>query len=342
VNLRLVAPGPPRSPWQLFYGAAHRLRRSWYRKRARSLDRPVVSVGNLHWGGGGKTPLVAALAGHLRDRGEQVAILSRGYGGKGKGIRLVSHGQGPLLGPLIAGDEPVQLAGDLPGVAVVVGPDRWAAGKEALERLSPRPTLFLLDDGFSHLALRRDIDLLALPWTDPFAGGRLLPAGRLREPLSSSSRADAALLTGAPDEPNLGDELAATLRVHGFRGPAFAARVETEAPVLANGTKLPAGSQVLAVSGIARPEPFENSLRAAGFEVAEHLVFADHHAYPDSSFERIRRAWRDGYAAVLTTAKDRVKIAGKLDLPLAELPLRSRPEPAFWEWFDGRVNAFSR
>jgi tetraacyldisaccharide-1-P 4'-kinase len=194
----LGPPPPADSPWQRLYAAAHRLRRRWYRERARRLPLPVICVGNLHWGGGGKTPLVAAVAGHLRQRGLAVCILSRGYGGHGHGVRVVSRGDGPLLAPAEAGDEPVQLAGELPGVAVVVGADRHRAGMEALANLRHAPDLFLLDDGFSHLALHRDLDLLAFPAADPFGGGRLWPGGRLREPLAASARADAALLTGAP------------------------------------------------------------------------------------------------------------------------------------------------
>ncbi|MCB1058486.1 MAG: tetraacyldisaccharide 4'-kinase, partial [Acidobacteria bacterium] len=123
----LRSPPAPRSPWQLLYGAAHRLRRRWYRSRARRLPRPVISIGNLHWGGAGKTPLVAAIGRHLAARGLRVAVLSRGYGGDGRGVRIVSTGTGPLLGPLVAGDEPVLLAGEMPGVAVVVDPADYAA-----------------------------------------------------------------------------------------------------------------------------------------------------------------------------------------------------------------------
>jgi tetraacyldisaccharide 4'-kinase len=143
---------------------------------------------------------VAAVAGHLRARGAAVCVLSRGYGGRGRGrgVEVVSRGDGPLLGPAAAGDEPVLLAGELPGVSVVVGADRWRAGVEALARLRPAPDVFLLDDGFSHLALHRDLDLLAFPAADPFGGGRLWPGGRLREPLAAVSRAHAVVLTGTP------------------------------------------------------------------------------------------------------------------------------------------------
>jgi tetraacyldisaccharide 4'-kinase len=340
-----LLPEPPRaavSPWQRLYGAAHRLRRRWYRRRARRLPRPVVSVGNLHWGGAGKTPLVAALAAHLRDRGLAVCILTRGYGGRGRGVRLVSAGAGPLLGPGLAGDEPVLLAGELPGVAVVAAADRWLGGRHALERLDPVPDLFLLDDGFSHLALARDLDLLAFPAADPFAGGRLLPGGRLREPLQSAARAHAVVLTGAGWSGGLspGPALAQALGPFGFRGPGFASATAAGPARLRDGRALPAGTRVLLVSGLARPEEFARAARAAGHEVVGELRFADHHAYPETSLARIRRAFaQNGAAAVLTTGKDRVKLLGRLELPLAELPVRAEPEPAFWQWLDGEVDA---
>lgn len=329
----MKSPSPPISPWQLFYGGIHRLRRHWYRKRARHLPRPVISVGNLHWGGSGKTPLVAAIAAHLRDRGLAVCILSRGYASRGQGVRVVSTGKGPLLDPLEAGDEPVLLAGDLPGVAVVVGPDRHQAGLEAMRQLDPAPDLFLLDDGFSHLVLARDLDLVAFPAANPFGGGRLLPWGRLREPLASMSRAHAAILTGAPDWDDRGAALAAALRPHGFTGPGFASVIRP------GKTQLAAGARVLLVTAIARPETFTALAREQGFDVAGELRFRDHHRFPPASLARIVDAWRASSAeAVLVTSKDRVKLQGRLDAPLAELPIRAEPEPAFWAWLDEEVD----
>ncbi len=296
----------------------------------------MVSVGNLHWGGSGKTPLVAAIAAHLRDRGLTVCILSRGYGSAGRGVRVVSAGAGPLLSPQEGGDEPVLLAGLLPGVAVVVGPDRHRAGLEAL-RLYPAPDLFLLDDGFSHLALRRDLDLVAFPAADPFAGGRLFPSGRLREPLAAVARADAAILTGAAPGAS-GTGLASALRPHGFTGPGFASVTRPGAPVWIGGGELPPGTKVFLATAIARPEAFAATARSLGLDVAGELHFPDHHPYPPASLDRLAAAWRaSGAAGVLTTAKDRVKLQGRVDLPLAELPIRADPEPAFWEWLDAAV-----
>lgn len=333
----MKAPSPPVSPWQLLYGGAHRLRYRWYRARWRRLPRPVVSIGNLCWGGGGKTPVTAAVAAHLRDRGFAVCILSRGYRGRGRGVRVVSVGEGPLLGPLVAGDEPVMLAGELPGVSVVVGADRYLAGQQALHRLPKPPDLFLLDDGFSHLSLARDLDVVVMPAADPFAGGRLPPSGRLREPLSSLARADAVLLTGAREAGDAG-ALVAALRPHGFAGPCFVSftRVGPARPV-GSDAQLPAGSRVVAVSAIARPEEFVRTVRALGYETAAELQFGDHHGYPPASVERIDAAAKTtGARAVLTTAKDAVKLLGRLSAPLHVLPLQAEPEPAFWAWLDDR------
>ncbi|HEX6901578.1 MAG TPA: tetraacyldisaccharide 4'-kinase [Thermoanaerobaculia bacterium] len=327
----MKAPAPPSSPWQLFYGGAHRLRWRWYRERAKRLPRPVVSVGNLHWGGSGKTPLTAAIARHLRDRGLAVCILSRGYGGKGEGVRVVSTGEGPLLGPRVAGDEPVLLAGELPGVAVVVGPDRHEAGLQALRRLDPSPDLFLLDDGFSHLRLARDLDLVAFPAADPFGGGRLFPSGRLREPLAAMARADAAILTGSEDV-GAARELAEALRPYGFTGPGFASATLPGEPRLAP------GARVFLATAIARPDNFAATVRGLGFDIAGELRFPDHHAYPPASLQRIQEDFRtSGAETVLTTSKDRVKLHGRLDVPLAELPIRAEPEPAFWEWLEEKI-----
>lgn len=345
----LSAPPAPRSPWQKFYGAVHRLRRSWHHQRAFRLPRPVISIGNLSWGGSGKTPMTAAVAERLRDQGYRVAILSRGYGRKDeKEVRLISDGEGPMLGPLLAGDEPVLLAGMLPGVAVAVGADRAHAGNHLLNRLDKPPDVFILDDGFSHLQLYRDLDLLLFPAADPFAGGRLPPSGKLREPLASSSRADAVLLTGAgADElSHVGDELAHALRPHGFQGPGFGSQTVIHPPrrVLAGNTpgdanpELDRGERLLLVSGIARPEPFAAAVREMGFDIADHLVFADHHAYPASSLEQINQAFQQqGATTVLATAKDRVKLHMRLKLPLAELPLRAEPVEPFWDWLRERL-----
>ena len=333
---RIESPAAPRSLWQRFYAAVLRSRRRWHGSRQRRLDCPVISIGNLHWGGGGKTPITAAVAAHLRDAGHQVVILSRGYKGRGKGVRVVSDGSGPLMGPRLAGDEPVLLAGQLPGVNVVVCPDRYRAGLHAIERFQPRPDLMLLDDGFSHVRLARALDLLVFPSSDPFAGGRLPPGGRLREPLSASALADAVLMTGA--EPPAGAQLAAALRPHGFQGPGFASRTEAQPALQSSGAPLEPPARVIAVSGIARPTAFYQLAQAQGFEIIARLELGDHHDYPPATLQAMERLWSEHSAdAFLTTSKDQVKLLGRTELPIAELPIAARPEEAFWNWFDGRI-----
>ena len=325
-----------RSPWQAFYGAVHRLRRRWFANRAARLPRPVISVGNLHWGGSGKTPLAAAIATHLVARGLATAILSRGYGRQDRQIRIVSTGEGPLLGPSVAGDEPVLLAGEVPGAAVVVAPDRYEAGRHALERLDPAPDVFVLDDGFSHLGLAREVDLLVFPVTDPLAGGRLWPGGGLREPLHSAAHADALLLSGGTQAE--ADALAESLAEVGFTGPGFGCARQYLPPRSVTGEPLPSATRVVVVSGIARSGDFERQVERLDVEVTGSLSFGDHHPYPEASLREIRRLFTErGAERVLTTAKDRVKLLGRLDLPLAELPLRAAPDPSFWPWLDARL-----
>ncbi len=334
----LVAPAPPRSPWQLLYNAAHRLRGRWYRSRSSRLPVPVISVGNLHWGGTGKTPLAAAVARHVAESGRQVAVLSRGYGRRGAGVHLVSTGGGPLLGPRVAGDEPVALAAELPGVAVIVGRDRYLAGRHAIERLPAPPDCFVLDDGFSHLRLRRELDILVFPARDPFAGGRLAPSGRLREPLASAERASAVILSGIEESDSgvgSGEQLARALAAYGFRGPGFTSRTRELGATTERREPLPPEASVFLVTGIAHPVRFAESVARLPNEVKGVIEFGDHHAYHEVDLARIERAARDAGADwVLTTTKDYVKLLGRLESPLAHLPIRAEPEDAFWVWLD--------
>ncbi len=179
-------------PCAFLYGVVLRLRAYFYARRilaAHRLAAPVVSVGNLSVGGTGKTPMAMYLARLFIERGKRVALLSRGYGGAGgDAVRVVSDGSRLLLSPAEAGDEPVLLARSVPGLIVVTGSDRYRAGLEAFERF--QPDIFLLDDGYQHLRLKRDINILLLDAVRPFGNGWTLPAGLLREPLSAVRRAD--------------------------------------------------------------------------------------------------------------------------------------------------------
>ncbi|HYM25140.1 MAG TPA: tetraacyldisaccharide 4'-kinase, partial [Vicinamibacterales bacterium] len=182
------------------YGAAAAWRRRWYARdpsRRRSLERPVVSVGNLRVGGSGKTPVVEHIARLLLDRGERPAILTRGYARRAPsdGVTIVSDGARVVANLDTAGDEPLMLAHALPGAAVLVGADRYLSGRLAERQLGA--TIHLLDDGFQHFELARDVDLLLAAEED--LADQPLPAGRLRERLSAAGAADAALVTAGYD-----------------------------------------------------------------------------------------------------------------------------------------------
>ncbi len=322
------------SPWQRFYEWGHRRRRRHWSTRAASLGRPTVSIGNLHWGGSGKTPAVIAVALGLVGGGQRVAVLSRGYRRKGREPLIVSLGERPLASVEQAGDEPVMLAGQAPGVVVAVGADRRAAAALALDRV-PDIDVFLLDDGFSHVRVRRDVEILTFPAADPFAGGLLLPGGRLREPLGMVRLADAAVITGLERGVEPPADFEPTLRRHGFVGPLFSSTLRFE--LLGR----PSPERPLLVTGVARPDRVALTAAAAGLDCVDHLRFSDHHGYPPRSLRAIESACaRHRCDAVVTTSKDAVKLRDLLPAgapPLLELRVEAEIEPEFLPWLAGRL-----
>ena len=181
---------------------------------------------------------------------------------------------------------------------------------------------------------------MLFPAADPFAGSRLAPAGRLREPLSAARHADAVILTGAAPMAmaTAGRELAQALAPHGFTGPGFASASASGPARVAGGAALAPGTRVVAFAGIARPEAFFRDAERQSLELAARLAFPDHHDYPDESIARIEGAFRRHRAeALLTTAKDALKLQGRIKPAAAVLPVVARPEPTFWEWFDRRL-----
>ena len=322
------------SPWQRFYEWGHRRRRSHWSTRATSLGRPTVSIGNLHWGGSGKTPAVIAVALGLVGGGQRVAVLSRGYRRKGREPLIVSLGEGPLASVEQAGDEPVMLAGQAPGVVVAVGADRRAAAALALDRV-PDIDVFLLDDGFSNVRVRRDVEVLTFPAADPFAGGLLLPGGRLREPLGMVRLADAAVITGLESGVEPPADFEPTLRRHGFKGPVFTSTLRSEL------LGAPSRERSLLVTGVARPERVARTAAAAGLACVNHLRFPDHHGYPPRSLRAIESACaRHRCDAVVTTSKDAVKLRDRLPAgapPLLELRVEAEIDPDFLPWLADRL-----
>ena len=316
------------------YGRIVLLRRAWYARpgRRRRLHHRVISVGNLSVGGSGKTPVVAALARLLLQRGERPVILTRGYGRRDvtEGVLVVSDGQRVLEPVSRSGDEPQLLARTLPGVPVLVCPDRYIAGLLAERHFGV--TVSILDDGFQHVQLERDVDLLLVSPAD--LEDCVLPSGRLREPLAAARFADAVLVPGTEEEVT---QVAAALQPrHAFRivplyGPIR--RVQKEPPKLSDPP-----DRIVAFAGIARPERFFNALRSLGYDVVRELTFPDHHWYTARDREAIESAAREaGATLVVTTAKDAVRC----DFDVGVLPMTASVEPAgdFEAWLVERLSA---
>ena len=190
-------------PFSPLYGALMSLRSMLYRRgiiTRHGLEAPVISVGNLVLGGTGKTPLVHYIAAYLRQLGRKPAVLSRGYKGTAANrINIVSNPTDILLDAAEAGDEPRLLAEKLPGIPVITGKDRFAAGRFAIDSFAVDTVI--LDDGFQHIALKQDLDLVLFSTGKGFGNGRVLPGGDLREPLAALKRADAFVITGIAGSP---------------------------------------------------------------------------------------------------------------------------------------------
>jgi len=293
----------------------------------RRLRWPVVSVGNLSTGGAGKTPLTIALAKALTQRGMRVDVLSRGYGRRDKSPARVD----PEGAAEDFGDEPLLIAQEA-GVPVYVAAQRYEAGLLA-EADSSLPGVHLLDDGFQHRQLHRDVDILLLnrqDWAD-----KLLPAGNLREPLRALNRATVlAVPVGEP-------ELEAELKAWGWTGPVWRLQRTMEVPEV--------DGPVAAFCGIARPVQFFAGVEAAGVQIAARLAFRDHHRYTPADLKRITdTAHGAGATALLTTEKDRVRLARLSaefpdSLPLKAVRLRVEIEHADQavEWLAERLRSTS-
>lgn len=277
---------------------------------------PVVSIGNLAVGGAGKTPAALAVAERLLRRGRKVAVLSRGYGARARGPRLVSDGDRLLLGAAEAGDEPYLLARRLPGAAVLCGPRRAALARRAVEALAA--DALVLDDGFQHRALRRDLDVVVVDAATPAGNGRLLPRGPNREPWSGLERADLAWIARADQADRAAlRELEARLGAATGRPPVvtrYAVRdVLDGALQRSRGAGALAGRRVLLLCALARPEGFRRTLADLGAEVAAERVFRDHHAFTEGEVEEaLGAAAALRVDAVATTEKDAVRLPSRL------------------------------
>ena len=299
-----------------------RLRAGW--EAVRKLHFPVVSVGSLSAGGAGKTPLTIALARALTRRGRAVDVLSRGYGRTSRQAARVA----PSGGAEAYGDEPLLIA-QAAGVPVYVAAQRYEAGllAEAADAPSKAVRVHLLDDGFQHRQLYRDVNILLIDARDWFAE-RLLPAGNLREPLPAIRRAS-VLAIPAPDAP----QLEPALRSHGWHGPIWRLHRRMEIP--------PIDGPVAAFCGIARPAQFFGGLESAGLRLVMRAAFPDHHRYSAREIDRIASDARNaGAVALVTTEKDRVRLGGvavPLTLHTARLRIEIDDEQAALDWVEERL-----
>jgi tetraacyldisaccharide 4'-kinase len=313
------------TPLAWAYSFVLRLRAALYQSgifKSRNLPRPVVSIGNITVGGTGKTPVTSYISRYLIKQGLRVAVLSRGYGGTLEGqTSVVSDGLTIMLSAVECGDEPYLLASTVPGLMVVIGTDRYAAGMLAMQQLAP--DIFLLDDGFQHLRLHRDLDILLQDFSRPFGNGLTLPAGILREPAAAARRADLVLFTRAPS--------GATPPVDTGSIPASTSSHTIVDLLPLDGTTAVKfshclGKRIVAFAGIADPESFFAGLRTEGLNLVHSISFPDHVVYNNERYKEIAEAMRTSGAELLvTTEKDGVKLKG-LSKDYAERTLLARLE----------------
>ena len=327
------------APFSALYGAAVRARLALYRGgvlKAERVGAPVISVGNITAGGTGKTPLVEWVARAVAREGRRPCVLTRGYGRRDESARVVvSDGTRLLAEAPEAGDEPRMLAESLLGVAsVVCDAERASAGRWAASNLGAE--VFVLDDGFQHLRIERDLDIVTVDATSPWGGGRLLPGGRLREPLRGLARADCVVITRA----DLADDLEAlreeVRRLTGGKAVILEARARTKrvsdlfdaATQGAQGTAVPRPAAAFCATG--NPRAFFTHLRRDGHDLVLTRAFADHHNYTQADLDAVtREAERQGARALLTTAKDAVKLRAlnaRLPVYVVEIELEINEE----------------
>jgi tetraacyldisaccharide 4'-kinase len=306
------------APLSALYGMATRARLALYHRGAFNVARieaPVISVGNITAGGTGKTPLVAWLARAVAREGKRACILTRGYGRENPRARvLVSDGERVLADARESGDEPLMLAEMLTGLAAVVSDaNRVAAARWAMKNLNSE--VFILDDGFQHLRIARDLDIVTVDAMNPWGGKHLLPRGTLREPLAGLSRASCLVITRADQSTNPDALRAEASRLSGGR-PIFLSRTKLARVRPLRSTKnhqdhsIHALAQpVAAFCAIGNPQAFFKQIKDSGVTPVYTRAFSDHHVYTQSEIDTLSaEALARGAQTLLTTAKDAVKL----------------------------------
>lgn len=318
------------------YGKVMGLRNGLYDRgtfESHGLGARTISVGNITTGGTGKTPLVAKISAMLAGKGERVCILTRGYGRRNAKSRvLVSDGEHVLVDAATGGDEPVELANRLFGKAIVIADaDRVSAAEWALRRFGI--TVFVLDDGFQHRRANRDIDIVCIDATNPFGGGRTMPAGRLREPLAGLARADVVIITRVTSLSD-GDanDLEGEIRNYAPDAGIFHSRdTVSELRPLFGGSEYESDLKFAAFCGVGNPSYlFDTANAYTTGSVVGTLAFPDHYKYTQNDIEKIEKLAREKSAdALITSAKDAVKLGSlKFSIPCFVMEIEPVVEPA--------------
>lgn len=326
-------------PASTIYRAVTRARLAAYQRGLFSISKlaaPVISIGNITTGGTGKTPLVewvcrtvAAVSHEASREGKKICILTRGYGRSNPKTQVVvSNGTEVQANEVEGGDEPFLLATHLQGVAAVISnPNRVAAAEWAIENLQSE--IFVLDDGFQHLRLFRDLDMVVIDATNPLGigGGGLLPRGSLREPLAGLSRADCVVITRTEQVKDVGS-IKDTIQRNAGNLPVFSSRMLTSGFRKVDGEPMEMtavrAQPIGAFCGVGNPESFFDHLRHDGFQLEFTRTFRDHHRYKQSELDvLVREAKARGVKCLLTTAKDATKLrAFKLEIPCCVLEIQ--------------------
>jgi tetraacyldisaccharide 4'-kinase len=327
-----------RAVWWLpakLYELAVRLRVAAYETeycKTRRLGAKVISVGNITLGGTGKTPLVEYIARYLQEEGYSVAILTRGYARKVRKLRALNC-ESKLAARSAGGqayrefgDEPVMLARALPEIPILINADRYEAGQWAERELGAE--VLVLDDGYQHLALARDLNILVLDATDPFGGFEMVPFGRLREPLYAIRRADAVIITRADRPFDQGQALAIIKQIKEAYGEKMPPVMYVCCSILQmrhlqTGAIYDidqfAGWNAFVMCGIGNPQAFLEDVIQAGMNIAGERFFADHHAFTQKELDQVSCAAQSaGADMIVTTEKDAVRLEG---LDCGEVPI---------------------
>src|SRR4030043_566767 len=354
---------------EFLYYLGYSIKKRHVFKNQKKLPHKVISIGNLTLGGTGKTPATIALAEEAREIGFKPCILTRGYRGRARGPCFVSRGERPVLDAYQAGDEALLMAEKLKGVPIVKGKDRYKAGMFSLSSLSPAlcPDLFILDDGFQHWRLFRDVDILLIDSSNPFGNRRLLPLGSLREPIGAINRADIIVLTKTPTHPSPSKvgidsyrwagkgrgnksqmskvkNLIEEIKRYNSKASVLFAEHRPSKFIKTTGETMPVewakDKKLFGFGGIGSPQSFRATLLSVDINLTGFKAFRDHYRYNQSDIHTIIDDAKMGGAEwIVTTEKDIMRLK-RLEIPenLISLGIEFNVDKRFYEEVLGGID----